>query len=168
MRQRARVGDVVVSPLHARALKIGTDNQIRKLLVLNFAETAALVSRPRRSAMATRILLALGTAVAVALVRAGTGGLGFVTPALASAVTKAQAAARAAYDKALRQFKDILAKRRAQIDAKQALPNLPGQAVYLARIKVMSTHKDLTDALPSRIGRPNRFGVPAAYFDADI
>ena len=78
MRQRARVGDVVVSPLHARALKIGTDNQIRKLLVLNFAETAALVSRPRRSAMATRILLALGTAVAVALVRAGTGGLGFV------------------------------------------------------------------------------------------
>ncbi|MFZ0854363.1 MAG: hypothetical protein WAO08_34840 [Hyphomicrobiaceae bacterium] len=118
--------------------------------------------------MATRILLALGTAVAVALVRAGTGGLGFVTPALASAVTKAQAAARAAYDKALRQFKDILAKRRAQIDAKQALPNLPGQAVYLARFKVMSTHKDLTDALPSRIGRPNRFGVPAAYFDADI
>ena len=32
----------------------------------------------------------------------------------------------------------------------------------------MSTYKDLTDALPSRIGRPNKFGVPPAYFDADI
>jgi hypothetical protein len=32
----------------------------------------------------------------------------------------------------------------------------------------MSTYKDLTDALPSKIGRPNRFGIPPAYFDADI
>ena len=68
----------------------------------------------------------------------------------------------------MRDFKAILAERRAQIDAKQTLPNLPGQALYLARIKVMSTYKDLTDALPSRIGRPNKFGVPPAYFDADI
>ena len=116
-----------------------------------------------------RALPALATAVAVALVGAGTGGLGFATPALAeAALNKAQAAARAAYDEALREFKAILAKRRAQIDAKQALPNVPGQALYLARIKVMSTYKDLTDALPTRIGRPNRFGVPPAYFDVDI
>ena len=103
------------------------------------------------------------------LVAAG-GGLGFATPALAQtgALTQAQAAAGAAYDKALQEFKEILAERRAQIDARQALPNLPGQAVYLARLKVMSTYKDLTDALPSRIGRPNRFGVPPAYFEADI
>ena len=74
----------------------------------------------------------------------------------------------AAYDKALREFKAILAQRRAQIDGKKKLPNLPGQAVYLARIKVISTYKDLTDALPSRIGRPNKFGVPPAYFDAAI
>jgi hypothetical protein len=32
----------------------------------------------------------------------------------------------------------------------------------------MSAYKDITDALPSRIGRPNKFGVPPAYFDADI
>jgi hypothetical protein len=32
---------------------------------------------------------------------------------------------------------------------------------------MMSTYKDLTDALPSRIGRPNKFGIPPAYFDAD-
>ncbi len=31
----------------------------------------------------------------------------------------------------------------------------------------MSTYKDLTDALPSKIGRPNKFGIPPAYFDAD-
>jgi hypothetical protein len=128
------------------------------------------MSHPRRSTVATRILAALGTAVAMALGAAGTGGLGVVTPGLAqaTALTKAQAAAGAAYEKALREFKEILAERRALIDAKQALPNLPGQAIYLARIKVMSTYKDLTDVLPSRIGRPNRFGVPPAYFDADI
>src|SRR5215471_7388918 len=137
-----------------------------RLLIPSFYETAVLMSRLRRNAIAIRILPVL----VVSLVAAGTGGLGFVTPALAeaSALTKVQAAASAAYDKALREFKEILAKRRAQIDAKQALPNLPGQAVYLARIKVMSTYKDLTDALPSRIGRPNRFGVPPAYFDANI
>jgi hypothetical protein len=118
--------------------------------------------------IATRILQP--TLRTVTVVATGTDGLSFVTPALAqaSALTKTQAATSAAYDKALREFKAILAKRRAQIDAKQALPNVPGQAVYLARTKVMSTYKDLTDALPSRIGRPNRFGVPPAYFDADI
>ncbi len=32
---------------------------------------------------------------------------------------------------------------------------------------MMSAYKDLTDALPSEIGRPNKFGIPPAYFDAD-
>jgi hypothetical protein len=32
---------------------------------------------------------------------------------------------------------------------------------------MMSTYKDLTDALPSKVGRPNKFGIPPAYFDAD-
>jgi hypothetical protein len=108
--------------------------------------------------------------LALSIVAASTGVIGFVTPAAAQvvALTKEQAAAVAAYDKALREFKAILAARRAQIDAKKPLPNLPGQAVYLARLKVMSTYKDLTDALPSRIGRANKFGVPPAYFDAEI
>ncbi|MDE2378167.1 hypothetical protein, partial [Bradyrhizobium sp.] len=47
------------------------------------------------------------------------------------------------------------------------LPNLPGQALYLARVHMMSAYKDLTDAEPSRIGRPNKFKIPPAYFDAD-
>lgn len=108
--------------------------------------------------------------LAVALVAAGTGGLGVMTPAAAqtAASTQEQAAARAAYEQALRAFRAILVERRAQIDAKQPLPSLPGQAVYLARLQVMSTYKDLTDAVPARIGRGNKFGVPPAYFDAAI
>jgi hypothetical protein len=54
-----------------------------------------------------------------------------------------------------------------QIDSKQGLPNLPGQALYLARNNMMSAYKDLTDALPSKIGGPNKYGIPPAYFSAD-
>jgi hypothetical protein len=84
------------------------------------------------------------------------------------ALTQAQLDALEAYNKALNQFKSILSERRAQISSHQSLPNLPGQAVYLARVNMMSAYKDLTDALPSKIGRPNKFGIPPAYFDADI
>jgi hypothetical protein len=71
-----------------------------------------------------------------------------------------------AYTDALNRFKSILEQRRAQITAHQPLPNLPGQALYLARVATMSTYKDLTDALPGKIGRPNKFAIPPAYFDA--
>ena len=106
--------------------------------------------------------------VATAVFAPGVGGLGVVTPAAAqaNALTKEQAAALAAYDKALRAFRAILAERRAQIEAKQKLPERPGQALYLARVEMMSTYKDLTDAVPARIGRPNKLGIPPAYFDA--
>jgi len=82
-----------------------------------------------------------------------------------AALTPAEA--RDAYDKALNQFKAILGERRAQISSHRPLPDRPGQAVYLARVNMMSAYKDLTDALPSKIGRPNKFGIPPAYFDAD-
>src|SRR5262249_54747393 len=97
------------------------------------------------------------------------GKLGFVAHAQAqpSALTPAQSDALAAYNKAVADFKSILSERRAQIDARQPLPNLPGQALYLARNHMISAYKDLTDALPSRIGRPNKFEIPLAYFDAD-
>jgi hypothetical protein len=39
--------------------------------------------------------------------------------------------------------------------------------LYLARNAMISGYKDLTDVLPSKIGRPNKFGIPPAYFDAD-
>jgi hypothetical protein len=107
-------------------------------------------------------------AVAVGVAGAG-GGLAVSSAAAQSpAFTKEQAAAQAAYDRALRAFRAILAERRKQIEAKEKLPERPGQAVYLARLQVMSTYKDLTDAVPSRIGRPNKFGVPPAYFDVSI
>lgn len=86
----------------------------------------------------------------------------------AQALTPTQSDAQAAYDRALADFKSILAERRRQIEAKQPLPNLPGQALYLARVAVISTYKDLTDIMPSRIGKPNKFGIPPAYFDAAI
>jgi hypothetical protein len=79
----------------------------------------------------------------------------------------AQTDALATYNQAVSEFKSILAQRRAQISARQGLPDLPGQALYLARNKMMSAYKDLTDEVPSRIGRPNKFKIPPAYFDAD-
>ncbi|MEJ2375116.1 MAG: hypothetical protein P8Y71_06705 [Pseudolabrys sp.] len=83
-------------------------------------------------------------------------------------LTKAQAKALNRYDHTVAAFKAILAERRAQINSDQKLPNLPGQALYIARINMMSAYKDLTDAIPSKIGRPNKFGIPPAYFDADL
>ncbi|GLR99925.1 MULTISPECIES: hypothetical protein [Bradyrhizobium] len=109
--------------------------------------------KPRRHAAAIVAVLAL-------LLAAPAMGQG--------ALTARQSEALAAYDRALGDFKSILAERRRQIEAKQPLPNLPGQALYLARVAVISSYKDLTDAMPSRIGRPNKFEIPPAYFDADI
>jgi hypothetical protein len=97
------------------------------------------------------------------------GNLGFTSAAMGQPVALAQKQSDAlgAYNNAVSQFKSILAERRRQIDSKQPLPNLPGQAIYLARINMMSAYKDLTDAVPSKIGRPNKFEIPPAYFDAD-
>jgi hypothetical protein len=96
------------------------------------------------------------------------GTLGLMSSAMGQSgtLTKKQADALATYNNAVNSFKSILEQRRAQIDSKQALPNLPGQALYLARNNMMSTYKDLTDVLPSRIGGPNKFGIPPAYLDA--
>ena len=90
------------------------------------------------------------------------------TVSRAQTLNAKQSEALATYDRALGDFKSILAERRRQIEAKEPLPNLPGQALYLARVAVISSYKDLTDAMPSRIGKPNKFEIPPAYFDADI
>jgi hypothetical protein len=71
-----------------------------------------------------------------------------------------------AYAKALSAFKSVLSERRTQLGAGRKLPNLPGQALYLARNRMIGAYKDLTDAQPGRVGRPNKFGIPPAYFDA--
>jgi len=102
-------------------------------------------------------------------VPAAIGDLGFVSSARAqpATLTASQAEALNVYDKAVNDFKAILRTRRTQIDSNQPLPNLPGQALYLARNAMLSAYKDLTDALPAKIGKPNKFGIPPAYFDAD-
>lgn len=80
--------------------------------------------------------------------------------------TASQTEALDRYSQALANFKSILSQRRAQIDARQPLPNLPGQPLYLARNALISAYKDLTDVMPGRIGRPNKYRIPPAYFDA--
>jgi hypothetical protein len=104
----------------------------------------------------------------VPLVAAVIGNVGFISPAMAepAALTKKQSDALNTYNNSRSHFEQILGQRRAQINSKQ-LPNLPGQALYLARNNMMSAYKDLTDALPSRIGGPNKYGIPPAYFSAD-
>src|SRR5215475_8072221 len=116
------------------------------------------IIRIRALALAASLLLATHAAI----------GLVSAASAQTTELSAKQADALEAYNRALSKFKAIVAERRRQIDSYQQLPNLPGQALYLARVDVMSTYKDLTDAIPSKIGRPNKFGVPPAYFDADI
>jgi hypothetical protein len=103
------------------------------------------------------------------LVPAVIGNLGFISPAMGQpgALTKQQSGALNTYNNAVKNFESILRQRRAQINSNQRLPNLPGQALYLARNNMMSAYKDLTDAIPSRIGGPNKYGIPPAYFSAD-
>src|SRR6266480_2231488 len=109
------------------------------------------------------------TSTVTPLVSADIGNVRFISPARCqpAAAMKSQSNALSAYTKAVSDFKSILSERRAQIDSNQQLPNLPGQALYLARNNMISAYKDLTDALPSKIGRPNKFGIPPEYLDAD-
>ncbi len=117
---------------------------------------------------APRTAFALGLLFALPALFAN-GDLRFVSPALGQQdqLTKKQSDALDASNNAVGKFEAILRQRRAQISSNQPLPNLPGQALYLARNDMISTYKDLTDALPSRIGRPNKFAIPPTYFDAD-
>jgi hypothetical protein len=103
------------------------------------------------------------------LVAVAIGNFGFMSPAMAEpvALTKKQSDALNTYNNSRSNFERILSQRRAQINSKQPLPNLPGQALYLARNNMMSAYKDLTDALPSKIGGSNKYGIPPAYFSAD-
>ena len=103
------------------------------------------------------------------LVSPAIGDLSFLSPAMGQRAlsTKKQSEALDSYSNAVKNFKSILGQRRAQINSNQRLPNLPGQALYLARNDMISAYKDLTDALPSKIGRPNKFAIPPAYFDAN-
>jgi hypothetical protein len=102
------------------------------------------------------------------LVAATIGSLSFMSPAMGepAALTKKQSDALDTYNNSVSGFESILGQRRAQINSNQRLPNLPGQALYLARNNMMSAYKDLTDAVPSKIGGPNKYGIPPAYFNA--
>ena len=104
-----------------------------------------------------------------AVLPADIGNFSFISFAMgqSTTLTKSQSDALNAYNKTVQDFRSVLSERRAQINSKQKLPDRPGQALYRARVGMMSAYKDLTDALPSKIGRPNKYGIPPAYFDAD-
>ena len=91
-------------------------------------------------------------------VSANIGNLRFISPVEAQSIvlTEFQLAALTTYNDAANKFAMILSLRRAQINLNQQLPNLPGQALYLARINMMSAYKDLTDApaIAERTGGP--------------
>jgi hypothetical protein len=116
-----------------------------------------------------RVLRIAMILTAVLLVVGAIAHVGFTSPAAGQVVplTKTQSDAMNSYNDAVSRFKSVLRQRRALIDSKQPLPDLPGQALYLARNDMLSAYKDLTDVLPSRIGRSNKFKIPPAYFDAD-
>ena len=117
---------------------------------------AAMRTRRHKTAIAT---------LALALLAAAPTCFNVMPPVMAEQA--AQTDVQSAYTSALSNFKAVLRERRAELNAKQPLPNLPGQALYLARNAMMSSYKDLTDAVPSKIGRPNKFKIPPSYFDAD-
>lgn len=47
-----------------------------------------------------------------------------------------------AYNKTVQDFRSVLSERRAQINSNQKLPDRPGQALYRARVGMMSAYKD--------------------------
>jgi hypothetical protein len=128
--------------------------------------------RPERAELvriANYFCLLVAVSVCSVASLAGLPDSGFMSIALAqsAALTASQSEALNAYNKTVQDFRAILRERRAQIDAKQKLSEKPGQALYLARVAMMGAYKDLTDVMPSRIGRPNKYKIPPAYFDAD-
>jgi hypothetical protein len=124
-------------------------------------------ARAGQSSAAHAAAVALGLSLFLQVFGMNDGIIVSTAQAQPAGLTQAQADALATYNAALNHFKSVVSERRAQINSKQPMPNLPGQALYLARNNVMSAYKDLTDALPSKIGRPNKFGIPPAYFEAD-
>jgi hypothetical protein len=145
------------------------DDELRRLFRASPTRQSTIRTLSRLTArifLGLLLVLPISSAL-TALCAAGNSNLFTSATASPGKLTKAQANALDAYNNALTQFRLILSERRAQIQANLPLPNLPGQALYLARINIMSAYKDLTDLLLSRIGRSNKFGIPPQYFDAD-
>lgn len=137
--------------------------------ICDAAPKAAVGRRPfARSMVCLAVSVIINTILP--LVSPATRDLSIISTAMGQqdALTKEQSDALNAYANALGRFKLMLGQRRAQIAANQPLPNLPGQALYLARNDMISAYKDLTDVLPSKIGKPNKFGIPPAYFDTEV
>ena len=93
----------------------------------------------RASAAARGAALALGL-FTISWLLAGIGDLSFISRARGqpAALTGSQSDALNNYNNAVHDFKSLLSQRRAQINSKEPLPSLPGQALYLARNGMIS------------------------------
>src|SRR6266851_3145260 len=113
---------------------------------MQLAPAARIVSAAASRALATARAAPLGLALFVAA--PVSGPLAFVPPAHSqpAAPKTSQSDVVDAYNNAVSGLKAVLSQRRAQLAANQPLPNVPGQALYLARNNMISTYKDLTDA----------------------
>jgi hypothetical protein len=131
------------------------------------AAGAVAAARAARLPLGVLVGLLLGLLLALPRLADGIVQTALVSSAQAQPAARSQSDVLAAYNNALNDFRSVLSQRRAQINARQPLPDRPGQALYLARNAMISAYKDLTDAVPSRIGRPNKYAIPPAYFDAD-
>ena len=88
-------------------------------LGLLFASQACIATDVTVGAIASRMAAAIGN-------------LGFISPALAEPLTKKQSDALDTYNNSRSQFEQVLRQRRTQINSKQELPNLPGQATTMS------------------------------------
>src|SRR5262249_15537237 len=130
--QRAEAG----SATHHRApaeLKCARCRGPRERRVIRLARPSSgrCIDTRRRHAMRPRApATKAGLALGVLLSQPATPA--FVAAAMGQPVAPAATRpdALAAYDDALSRFRAILAERRSQIEAKERLPNLPGQALY--------------------------------------
>ncbi len=129
-----------------------------------FSETLPIT---RFTTLAVGLLLTL-TNTASPFVSIDAGNLGNISPVefQLTSLANSQSEALNKYYNAVNQFKSLLTERRTQINSNQ-LPKLPGRALHVARNNMISAYKDLTDVLPAKVGRPNKFGFPPAYLDAD-
>ncbi len=135
---------------------------------LAMTQSVTVTRRKRKYPRLLAIIGLCGLAYEVGL-PANIDKISFVSFAMgqSTTLTKAQSDALNAYNITVQDFRSVLSERRAQINSNQKLPARPGQALYLTRVAMMSGYKDLTDVLPSKIGRPNKYGIPPTYFDAD-
>ena len=121
---------------------------------VDIEQLITLAFQVRQDMRSGRHIAAKAALVLGLLVWGAVGSSGVIVTATAAqpgTLTKKQSDALETYTSAVRNFELVLGQRRAQLDSRQPLPNLPGQALYLAR-NAMRTTLSLAVSGSSRSG----------------